>query len=279
MKILLHLGFPKTMSSTLQFGLFKPLEKKGLVNLRTWRKNDPNEDLGARPSSRLFNYQKIPEKYLDFKEGTLNILSDESFTAPLKLRRNNYGINIKDPFLFPNDLKMQICSYYGEDVEIIPLIIIRNQVDLIFSQYVEEYNLKKYKNIDLLFNGKKEINIEGFEIYNFSKYIATLESVFEKKNINIFLFEDFIYNFDKCCERLAKIMKLESSLVKSLLSSSHVNKKKKTDKGYFTKDGKTLIPFLSDRQKKEIRMFYREDNNKLMHQSNINSEYIKKNYL
>ena len=68
MRILLHLGFPKTMSSTLQFGLFKPLEKKGLVNLRTWRKNDPNEDLDARPSSRLFNYQKIPEKYTRFSK-------------------------------------------------------------------------------------------------------------------------------------------------------------------------------------------------------------------
>ena len=97
MKILLHLGFPKTMSSSLQFGLFKSLEKKGLVNLRTWRKDDPNEGLDVRPSSRLFNYQKIPKKYLDFEEGTLNILSDESFTAPLKLRRNNYGnlINTK----------------------------------------------------------------------------------------------------------------------------------------------------------------------------------------
>ena len=74
-------------------------------------------------------------------------------------------------------------------------------------------------------------------------------------------------------------MKQESSLVKSLISSSHINKKKKTDKGYFTKNSETLIPFLSKKQKNEIRVFFKEDNNKLMQQSYINSEYIKKYYL
>ena len=72
MKILLHFGFPKTMSSSLQFGLFKPLHDRNMVNLKTWRQDDCNEHMDLRPSSRLFNNQEILNPYVDFKDNILN---------------------------------------------------------------------------------------------------------------------------------------------------------------------------------------------------------------
>ena len=279
MKILLHFGFPKTMSSSLQFGLFKPLHENGLVNLKTWRQNDSDETLDSRPSSRLFNNLSILDSYLDFKENALNILSDESFTAPLKLRKNNYGNDIIDPIMFPAEIKKQIISKYGNNIEFVPLVVIRNQADLIYSQYVEEYNLKKYKNIDLLFNDKGIIDLAGFEIYNFYKYISNLESVFGEGKSNVFLFEDWIENFDFCCHRLAHIMDIEFSVVRDSLLNTHINKKKKSSKGYYTKDGSELIPFLNYNQKLQIKSFFNEDNLKLQDFLGIHTETIKQKYI
>lgn len=263
MKILLHFGFPKTMSSSLQFGLFKPLHDRNMVNLKTWRQDDCNEHMDLRPSSRLFNNQEILNPYLDFKDNILNILSDEGFTYPIKVRRNNYGNNIEDPLLFPKKIKEQISSKYGNNIEFIPFITIRNQVDLMYSLYVEEYNLKKYKDIDILFDDKKRIDLTGFGVFNFYRYISTLESVFGKGKSNIFFFEDWINDFDSCCDRLANLMEIEPNIVRNFMLDSHVNKKKKSSKGYYVKDGSVLIPFLTSSQKQQILSFFEKDNLKL----------------
>ncbi len=260
MKVIIHFGFPKTMSSTLQFGLFKPLAAIGMLNLMTWRQDDSQEHLDRRPSSRLFNHQPILPEYLDLKEDKLNILSDESFTAPIKLRKNNYGDKIEDPFTFPEKIKNQIIAKYGDNVDFKAVVFIRNQPDLIYSQYVEEYNLKKYKDVDLIFDKEGEIDIDGFEIYNFNKYINTLSSVFGKDNTSVFLFEDWIKNFSEECKKLSNLLGLDPELVEKHLSTSHVNKKKKSSEGYYTKDGSVLIPFLSPEQKGHIQDYYANDN-------------------
>ncbi|ABV37603.1 hypothetical protein Ssed_2999 [Shewanella sediminis HAW-EB3] len=276
MKIILHFGFPKTGSSTLQFGLFKPLEEKGLLNLKTWRQFDPVEHHDRRPSSCLFNGQKILDEYLDFDEGKLNILSDESFTAPIKLRQNNYGKNIIDPFSFPSTIKQQIEEKYGTDIEFIPVISIRNQSDLLYSQYVEEYNLKKYKNVDLLFDEQGIIDLTGFEIYQFGKYFETLERVFGPGKTKLFLFQDWKQDYSGFCARLAELINVEEKTVEQYLSSNHVNKKEKSSEGYYTKDGATLIPFLTVQQKQEILSFFKEDN--LLLQKILGSEINLKEY-
>ncbi|MDH5570767.1 MAG: hypothetical protein OEY89_03315 [Gammaproteobacteria bacterium] len=260
MKVIVHFGFPKTMSSTLQFGVFKPLHMQGLLNLKTWRLEDENENLDRRPSSRLFMGKEILDEYLDFQDNAVNILSDESFTAPWKLRRNNYGDNIADPFSFPEKIKSQIMRKYGDEVEFIPLIMIRNQADLIFSQYVEEYNLKKYKGVDLLFDDEGRIEMQGFEIYRFYEYFQTLESVFGVGKTKLFLFEDWKYNFSACCCKLANQIGVAPQVIEDMLSKSHVNKKMKNTEGYFTKGGEDFIYFLSEDQKNEIRKYFEQDN-------------------
>ena len=98
MEILIHMGLPKTGSSTLQFAIWKSLESQGILHLNTWRKTDPTESLDKRPSSRLFNREPISSEYLQFHQSKLNILSDESFTAPFRLRKNNVSFNVSFKF-------------------------------------------------------------------------------------------------------------------------------------------------------------------------------------
>ena len=59
LKVIIHLGFPKTASSTLQFGPLLQLEKDGIINLMTWRKNDPNECLKKDRAALYFIVIKL----------------------------------------------------------------------------------------------------------------------------------------------------------------------------------------------------------------------------
>ena len=57
--LIIHVGYPKTGSSTLQYGLFDYLKKIGHIDLKTWRYEDPNEILEDRLSSLLFRKRKL----------------------------------------------------------------------------------------------------------------------------------------------------------------------------------------------------------------------------
>jgi len=258
MDVLLHLGFPKTGSSTLQFGVFKPLHELGVINLNTWRRDDSNEHHDRRPSSRLFNGLNLLEESIEFEETKLNVLSDESFTAPIRLRRNNYGNEIEDPFSFPSILKEQIERKYN-NVNFKCLMVVRNHPSLIYSQYVEEYNLKKYKNVDILFASDGSIDLSGYGIYNFNKYYLELVRVFGEEKVELMFFEQWSMNPDLFIAELAELLGVQAKIVTDYLRKSHVNKKEKSSSGYFTKDGTQCIPFLNEGQKRRIREYFAND--------------------
>lgn len=279
-KVYLHMGFPKTGSSTLQYGLLKPLENKFGLNLITWRKNGEYEHLDYRPSSRLFNFQNIGDQYLKFDKEKINIISDESLTAPLRLRQQNYGKNICSPFKFPSELKRQIeLQYPNEDINYTIFLTIRNQSKLIFSQYVEEYNWKIFKNIDLLFNENGEIDLDGYEIYNYSKYLNILINIFGFNSIKLTLFEDWIYEFDYFCSIISDTFNIPFGDVYLALKNNHINKKKKTSDGIYVKGNSTLVPYLNKEQNNQIMEYYFDSNLQLANLFAIHDKLNKYHYL
>jgi hypothetical protein len=263
LNIMLHFGFPKTASSSLQFGLFLPLHKENQINLKTWRRDNNAEHLDQRPSSRLFKREPILEHYLNYKNNMLNILSDESFTAPIRLRRNNFGNELEDPINFPKKIKTQITNTCGNAINFIPVVFIRQQSHLLYSQYVEEYNLKQYRGVDLLFDGNGNIDLEGYEIYRFADYIEELENVFGKGKINIFLYEKWQQNYNEFINFFSKHTDLETTLINSLLKNSSYNSKKKNSRGYFTKNEENFIPLFSNKINEEIMQHFYTSNSKL----------------
>ena len=262
LKVILHLGFPKSGSSSLQENVFYELEKKNIIKYFGWRKNKKNEKLIFRPSSRLFLKKNILKRYLGFSRKKTNILSDESFTAPTKLRENNFGKNIRNPFEFPKIIKRQIKNKFKNDkINIKAFAVLRNQADLIFSQYVEEYNLKKYKNVDILFKDNA-LSLEGYEIYNYYKYYKVLIKTFGKKNVKFLFFENLKKKPAFFCNQLSKFTNISFEDIVNLLKKKEINKKRKNKFGYYTKSGK-FIKKLTLKQKKLIKSYFKSDNIKL----------------
>lgn len=264
MKVILHLGYPKTGSSSLQFGPFLDLEKIGYLILRTWRKLDQEEPLKYRPSSCLFQDLPIRKEYLDFSKKKINILSDESFTAPIKLREQHFNSGIKDPFDFPKKIRSSILSAHSdEDIDFKVIVVVREQSKLIESQYVEEYNWKRFKNIDLLFDKMGQIDLSGYEIYNFSKYLNLVESIFGSKNCFFFMFEEFTKVDEKTSALFDSILGSKKNFFRDSFYKTKLNGKIKSPLGTFTKDGKYFVHKFRDEIIDKIKDNYKEDNKKL----------------
>jgi len=264
MKIVVHLGFPKTGSSTMQYGPLMDLENMGALNLRTWRKNDANEHLEFRPSSRLFLHKDILPEYLDFDESRLNVLSDESFTAPSRLRQCNFGDGIEDPIKFPKRIKQQILTKYPDKVvDIVWLGVIRNQSSLIQSQYVEEYNWKRYKGIDLLFNNKGEIDLDGYEVYHYSEYIRNLECVAGGDHVKFILYEQLQHNPKLFFRELDNCFDAPDGFFEAGFIESHVNRKVKSSFGTFTKKNDYFVPKMAPNIGNRIAEYFYETNGEL----------------
>ncbi|KAF0284738.1 hypothetical protein BA898_06170 [Spiribacter roseus] len=207
----------------------------------------------------------IDASYLNFWRTATNILSDESFTAPVRLRKLNFGDDINDPFFFPEKIINQIKSAYPDStLNISCLVIIREQSSLIASQYVEEFNWKRYKNIDLLFDEDGFPDLSGYEIYNFASYLEKLEMLLGHENCNFLLFEDLVFDPQNFCRRLDEIFDIGPEFFQSSIKNSHVNNKNKSIYGSFTKDGEYFVPNLSDDILQFIRRHYYENNKKLM---------------
>ena len=262
-RLLLHLGYPKTGSSTLQHGIWKYLDDCGKLCLKTWRLSDENEPHDMRPSSRLFQGKRILPKYLDFSDSGLNVLSDESFTAPVRLRRNNFGVDLVDPLTFPKLIADQLAETRIPPSAIRVLVVLRNHADLLYSQYVEEYNLRKFRGVDLLYNEEGRLSLEGYEIYRYGVYVQELFQVFGQENVTVLFFESWKENPRQFADAVAHLSGADGALVHGLCQQLNLNAKNRTTKGYKTRDGNTTVPFLSADDRMYIRDFFRPDTTEL----------------
>jgi len=273
-RLVIHVGYPKTGSSTLQFGLFKHLHDINHLQLKTWRQDTPDEPLSDRLSSLLFQKKKISEKYKELEYGKLNIISDESLTAPLRLRRINFGDNIEDPINFPATLSNEYSDEIAQGLDIKILVVLRNQVDLLYSQYVEEYNLVLYKSIDLLHNSDGEIDLTGMGIYDYANYLGSLRRTFGKENIVVCLFEDWKHDPEKFFSQISSVISFESHEVANILSKTHENKKDRNEKGYITKGSSVQVEYFSTEKKSLITSRFKGSNAMLESEWNISFEKL-----
>ena len=258
-KVIFHIGFPKTSSSLLQFGLLKDMHNNGRINLMTWRHHDPLEHHDQRFSSSLFQ-SKIPLiRYMELDNERINIISDESLTAPFALRKYNFGNEITHAVKFPEVIKDIYKNQNVDTIEV--LMVIRNQADLLYSQHVEEYKLVIEERGNLLYRDDGSLNLGEFDSYHFSDIIKAWSKI---GKVNILFFEDIKHNFSSYVEQMAAILNCSEQELKQLYSTQKVNAKKKTNKGYLTEKSNILVPFLSEFEKEQIRQYFHESNMELI---------------
>lgn len=233
-KLILHIGYPKTATTTLQNKLFYNLDRKEeKINFLGTTKPEISEfhnklrstmkpwivSEGGENENELFLFLK---KRL--KNG-LNICSEESL---LNSHQN-------PPYLFNPRLLKKILSKITNNIEI--MITLRNQQEMIYSLYAHaggKYSKSKYKSSDEWINYclNEKLNNNFFNYYN---VIKNYQKLFDKQNVHVFFFEDLQQNLNYYLSKLAKILEQPLENITSNLGNAKLWQKEKSLDGSYYK--------------------------------------------
>jgi hypothetical protein len=230
-KLLLHVGYPKTATTTIQESLFYPLHQNRKINyLGCLRfQNDKSFiDVTSKTRSDFLQSKKLDLQYLDecSAEGMLNVLSDEKFLL------NKFYLNIQHNsnysfFEFVQDSLRDLQSKF--DLQI--LVTVRNQTDLIFSQFIQkfdyvyqEYKIKSFDHfIDKFFYMIQEY-------YDYSKLERALVNHISSENIKWLFFEDFVSRGKSSNELLASLLNCTQEELLNALETNYRERKTNSKK-------------------------------------------------
>ena len=221
-KLIVHIGYPKTASTTLQLNLIGELirlnkifciahvpgltgyaykNKLNIYNcydyILTGKKNN------SKIKEELKNLGKINKK--------ISVLSSESLAWVAQDTQKDHS---KLPLLINKNAEKIHELFKKSFDKIIILIVIRNQKELcpsIYKEILEVYKLPNYKTwINKILTNKGVRN----SFLNFNKQITTYQKLFGEKNVKVLLYEDLIYDQDYFFKQLGKIFNSTKNFTK-----------------------------------------------------------------
>ena len=223
-RLLIHFGYPKAASTTLQNGLFLQLHEKGVINF-----------LGRAFESQYFGHFSNKTEYKGWfdkviasqprsEQNHVGVLSDERpnlFSEGLFMMNERHGNTITAPALLHK-------HFAGQADRLDLLVIIRRQPELIPSYYIQNYR----KMLQPLFADYLAANIKEkwsgeAKIFNFYNVLSIYASVFGREHIKIVFFEDFVQNKDRFSEQLGEALGIAPSLIRPHLGEAKLNATRK----------------------------------------------------
>jgi hypothetical protein len=254
-KIVIHLGRPKTATTTFQCSTFYKLHELGLINCIGKIECAKNQKLSFRIHQ---NYQlflkwmeekhpnhKLREQVLNLlRDDVINVISDEGFSGidyPRIADRptsTHALLNAKRFYeMFP-----------PSEFEVEFIMTIRAQVTFIPSLYAQQYyfifesgikNLEAF--VDKILNEAPKVNSwhHDLVINSYLKY-------YTKNQFHVLLFEEFIHQPKSFMDTYAAILNIDVNVLNQTIVDQHHNQKVKTNKGTFvSRQNKVAYKFFS----------------------------------
>lgn len=244
-EVIIHIGYPKTATTTLQASLFPFLHERGrFFYLGKWV-----DDKDDGESSKNCTYYNIVKRIFwgggkntvtlpHIGEKTI-VISDEAFTVPRNLM---FGATSKykdeDLYYIPRALG----EIFGEStVEIKILVTLRNQKEMIPSFYTELVSDFK----DLLdatsLDGVIELATQdnnSYKMWEYSKVLDTYSEVYGEDSVEVLLYEDLLYNKTLFYKRLADIFDEDVQTMGYYIGATRYNTKITLDTGKMMRHSK-----------------------------------------
>lgn len=233
-EIIVHIGFPKTGTTTLQKALFPSLHRKGYIFYAGKWHQDSRE--GQEINSGL--YQGVAERIRwDNKKNTplsletdlkKVVISEEGFTSPQGISKiatqhfKDYGIGY-----VPNTLATAIREH-ADKIKI--LITIRNQKSMIPSFYAQNFWVLKYEDgilswEDLFEDCTKDNDL--YQIWHYDQLCDTYASVFGEGALNVLFYEDLLYDKDVFIQSISRALEVDATVVEESLGREKFNVRQK----------------------------------------------------
>lgn len=232
MKILvLHIGAPKTATKLLQKKLFTHLDQVGSINFLGKNSLSPYEKLTKNFIQRIKNGEDIrchPVIKL-FKDDVVNLISDESLST------GHEDLDfVNESSYTPLDLSFALNQLKQIGIKVNVVYVIRSQVTLIPSEFVEGYGLR-YKffsetnNLKSFMGSAMKFSLFYSHTFHFFEVYKNISGAVGKSNMNCILYEDLLGSYNDFCNSLCKIFNVPETVLKEvdLLQREHVTKLKK----------------------------------------------------
>jgi hypothetical protein len=173
-----HIGLPKTATTTLQKDFFPKLKKYNIDYIGV---NHPRE---TRQTTLYKKFYKA-----------INVLFDPAFKEEITdlLQKSEKTLIFSEEMITVSDLnyswkdKLINLEKIISGTDFIVLVTVREPVQVMFSYYSELYF--RFKDNDF-FN--TALNNDDMEIYHYNKFFPFLFQLFDEKNVVVLSFEDII---------------------------------------------------------------------------------------
>ncbi|MEX0374580.1 hypothetical protein [Spiribacter pallidus] len=257
----IHIGYPKTASTTLQDNLFSIHSEIDYLHDKDLGELSENIFFG-RENAILRNKKHInadlEEVLSKFSEPNNKVvLSSESLTScSMFFRFNPY------PFVWapdPSQIARKLYMIFAESNlfgEIKIIISIRRQDLLIKSMYAQVYNLafKRHKGTRsfnsflnyALYKNPKHFIIDAL---HYESIIQLYKTLFGSNNVVILIFEDLVNNPEKYAETLSRAIGIDKQYVYECITRNKVNQRSNRD-NFYPSDSRNLVEILAPHKRR-----------------------------
>jgi hypothetical protein len=220
-KLILHIGYHKTATTTLQNNLFNNLHKDGYIEYLNHIKlrNENYKQINVHNCVQFIlgaNYDKSELKNelntLKQIDKNISLISNEN----ISLFHKDFSYLKIDNKAIYNSLKIkELFSEYFENIEII--IVIRAQSTLIPSFYAETYNQiigekRSYRDIGKWV--KENFLTNNSFHFNYDRMYEQYANTFGENNIHVLIYEDLLFDKNYFYGQLSKIFKVDFTYIK-----------------------------------------------------------------
>lgn len=231
-ELVLHIGYPKTATTSLQHGWLYPLDQMGEIAYHgKWKDLD-----SASPSESPRFYQDVLRDgrdlatVFDFSDDLVNIISHELLTMPRfpGVWSTEPGKTLPDPFTFPEQL-VDVFSGHVDDITI--WLTVRNQQTLINSAYAHYYHkVRHYPQHGSWDDYLASILARDRTVYDVGALLEAYEAVFNRTNIDVLFFEKLLNDSSAYAHDVADTIGIDHETLTDIARiETHENTKPTTD--------------------------------------------------
>lgn len=224
-RLIIHIGYPKTATTTLQMHLFEKLDNIEYLGIPFDQDMEQLFDLFIE-CDKIF-YEKKKKYYIElfrkrFNSNKIYLLSNELIMEPLRRGKTNSGLvleRLKDFF-----------SHFFEDIRLV--VTLRNQFDLLISRYNQNMDEERKHPSQDSFESflQKQFQRSDYSYmihYNFYKVICFLESLYDKSNVSVLFYEEFVSDKKEFLKKWAKLFGMEDDKLYTILGEKSSNVRSK----------------------------------------------------
>lgn len=245
-KLIIHIGLPKTATTSIQNLLFLELHKNGVINYfgRLKTEKGQMERSIMLLTSRLLDYfsnaKRTPPK-VELKNDIINLYSDELLTCPPS-HTYTEGVDVEHNENRDIIISQGMYGFFHEKCPEIKIILtLRSQKTMVPSFFVQTFHvLGKFspkKFIDFIVEDE-----EKFNTWYYDELLKIYSDTFGEENIRVLLYEDLLNDSEKYYEEWAKILDVKREIVCNMLVKEKLNRKEEEDgKKVFVSQKLTII--------------------------------------